>query len=827
MKDDASPDILLGHTLDLGSLGRRKLTKVLGGGATALVFLGVEPNDPENKADHVAVKVARPELQWREALEKEWRNLTVLAAKEKDTATHYFPRVRWPDSPAKLQVELYLRHPERGWSFFPWVIMVQELVHGQGVHDLLLHYPELRLPEPLALAIAEQYVEMLTILHRADLTCADRKLADLRWQEAFSLRPGDATALARWQQGKTPGHLMVLDWNVTERADQAYIGLDLFRFGILWHRLLLGSEPRFGREWRLEEPLYHHPAWRSLSTGTQQILSRLFHPRPENRYQTATILLADLRKQIGLWRKRPHEIWAIADSKDNDPEERWAAIDLLRVLSEAWDARREDFHDFDRLYSSIQRDREERPFRELRNAFARSDWPTALKEAERLAHGFADDPARSLQADRYRHVAEISQRASQELPDRAKLQGYIDRISTKDGEKKLKEDEVAALEKWKEQGQRTPWAEVLERLWAEAKYPSTLGEARDLHLRGEIAQANERFRDALELRKILQRRKQIIGWLDELFNNPEEEAKAVARQAEELTRITDLLRTGLQAIINRADGEEGKKALNAALWLAPAEAVVGCTYRLLLTEEAWHRVEQSPSLAARILYLGQWRRALFALRNAAAATRSGRTPAEWPGVMDELAPELEKLLQERQTLLRGAITRLVQQEMSSDLAAVGAPMAGGARAETGNAGAASDKGREAPTSGSAKIEAESPPVNESLCLLISLYREAFSDNSDGDLDRELQMIMQDWQEGIKRRLASLRPIPQRLRQIEDNYRLHEEASILALYGQRLAEMLGQPWPAELRSDQIEARKREAQGCLLGAWSALGRYLQAS
>jgi hypothetical protein len=50
---------LLGHTLTFGP-DRYRLQKVLGGGATAVVFLGVDPGEPERRERQVAVKVARP-----------------------------------------------------------------------------------------------------------------------------------------------------------------------------------------------------------------------------------------------------------------------------------------------------------------------------------------------------------------------------------------------------------------------------------------------------------------------------------------------------------------------------------------------------------------------------------------------------------------------------------------------------------------------------------------------------------------------------------------------------------------------------------------------
>lgn len=791
MRNDASPDILLGYTLNLESLGRRQLAKILGGGATAVVFLGVAPEAPDDANQHVAVKVARPEAQWRQALETEWQNLMKLAEAEKTKGTHYFPRVLWPDSRERMQVELYVRHPTQGWGSFTWAIMIQELVRGQGVHDLLLNYPELRLPEPLALAIGLQYVEMLTILHGADLTCADRKLADLRWQEAYALRPDDRTALSRWRNGEASGQLMVLDWNVTDRADQDHIALDLFRFGVLWHRLLLGTEPRFQHgSWQLEEPLNRHPAWSSLSTGTQQILSRLFHPQPENRYRTATSLLEDLRKQIVLWQTSPHDLWDTARSEVKAIEERWTAIDLLRVLMEAWDASREDFSDFSRVYNSIRRAREEAPFRPLWSALDRSDWRTTQEEVNRLAKAFATDPTRRLQIDRYQQIITANQRGDTPFPDLLRLRGYLDRLS------ELKEEELATLEGWKNRWHGTEWGNVLERLWAEAGYHQALPAARALSLSGKIVEAEKRFRDVLRYREVLKQQEQgesVVAWLDELYKDPTEEAQTIAKQAEKIGQIADLLRAGLQAVADQTDLAEAKKRLDEALRAAPGEMVLGRAHYLLLAEEAWRQAANSSLLTAQILRLGQWQRAWSALRETPATDRLG--PENWAKIEEDLTPALDELFSDRLETLRTEMIRLAR---------CLAPAASGNSPET------------------------APPPDESLRQLVALYREAFPDHTDGGkLNEDLKRIIADCQDKIRERLASLSQTPRQLRQLEEHYRQQQEALAWAFYGQRLAEIVGTEWPSEFAPQTMAEKTKEAYGCLVAAWTALGRYLGAA
>ena len=791
--NDVSPDSLLGYTLNLGGLARRRLEKALGGGATAVVFLGVSPDDPEDKSGHVAVKVARPDPQWRAALETEWENLKKLEEAEKRTNTHYFPRVLWPEHKERLQVELYMRPPGRDWGYYSWVILVQELVRGQGVHDLVLDYPGLRLPEPLALAIAAQYVEMLTILHGANLTCADRKLADLRWEKAYALQPGDAADLARWRTGERPGTLMVLDWNVTGRADSEHVAFDLFHFGVLWHRLLLGTEPRFRLgEWRLEEPLHRHPYWQTLSAGTQQIVNRLFHPQPERRYREARSLLQDITAQVELWQQSPEVLWDIAGRETESPERRWAAIDLLDTLAESWGVHRGDFPDFGRRYNTIQRMLEDKPFQPLHDAFTRSDWATALGELARLEKAYADDPARLLRIDRYRRILETVQ-WTERPPDLSTLWAYASRLP------ELAQNEIAHLEQRKNQAHNTPWGPTLTRLWAEALYYPTLRQARELRERGDIRGADAKFADVLNRREALRENEKTLGWLDDILGNPEAEAKAVHEQAEELGKVADRLRAALNAVVQGVSLEDEKKRLDSAFRSAPGELVLGRAHRLILAEEAWRRVEHSASPAAQILALAGWRQAWRALADASPAGNSGLAPADWEGIKGDLGPDLDALLRRRQASLRQSIIAMAEWP-SGD--ATAPPPAG-----------------DRPS-----LPTEPPRAGEGLRLLAAAYREAFPEDRE-NLDKELKAILLDCQNKL-REVSLRRGTWQRPEQVREDYERKKKALPLAYHGQRLAAILDEPWPAELAPEAVVKHVEEAQGCLVRLLTALGRYFAA-
>ncbi len=435
-----SPDLLINYPLNLEPIGRWRLKKVLGGGATAIVFLGVDPDDEENTQKHVAVKVARNEERWQKALRREWQNLRALEEAEKTTGTHYFPRALYPDpkegKEEELECNLYLDR-----KFTPWLILVQELVDSPGVHDLLLEYPdELRLPEPLALEIACQYAEMLTILHSAELTCADRKLADLRWKTRWEepLKSGDREALSRWQTEGPTGHLMVLDWNVTKKAsEKGAIALDFFRFGILWHRLLLGTEPRFRREgeWQLEEPLEKHLLGHTLSFGTRRILRRLLHPEPKRRYEKAKDLRGEIEKQIALWQKKSQELYKlklayleprdIQKMKIEKIEEVLTVADVIRVRAEQW-GEDEPSTDFDKIYRSLTQALE----KGLPLSAQIGRWDEALKELKSFAEEreYASDPAWKLRTARYHRIIEMAKETQSTFEEVKSLFDQSDQI---------------------------------------------------------------------------------------------------------------------------------------------------------------------------------------------------------------------------------------------------------------------------------------------------------------------------------------------------------------------------------------------------------------
>lgn len=603
---EISLDSLLGRTLTFGQ-DRYRLEKVLGGGATAVVFLGVNPDNPADQARHVAVKVAKAEERWRQALAREWRNLRTLAETEEREQTHYFPRVLFPTNESELRQEVYL--VEEGWIAF--FVLVQEFVSGTGVHDLLLDYqPDLRLPEPLALEIACQYAEMLTILHRANLTCADRKLADLRWQKKYDFKQGDREALTRWQKKEIPGHLMVLDWNVTEVASlgpHGTIALDLFRFGILWHRMLLGVEPRFrrGAGWQLEEPLEKNPVWLQLSFGTRQILFKLLHPVPERRYLDASALLEDVKYQVDLWQTESGELEKEFKSVYDDVaslkfverdrvEEALRAADVLRLRVEAWGERKPT--DFDKIHRALWGAVVEAPFYSMKEALYKSQWSKALDKIKNLEKEYIYDPVQRLHLSRLGQIIELTQQAGKRweeirpLYERSELILKFDQLADVQIKQELDDERVNSWRKEAEAEQEESWKTVKDRLWQEAGYRLALAKARLLKGQGSFQEAWALFSGVLSLRGLLAKQdEQILTWLDQIYGDPTPEQREVERIVQAGQDVEKAFEQGLQAIGNWLTLGEAMESVSAVLRVTPNPLLNGL-YRLLEAERDYHRV---------------------------------------------------------------------------------------------------------------------------------------------------------------------------------------------------------------------------------------------
>jgi hypothetical protein len=656
-----SPDLLFGYTLNLEPLGRRRLKEILGGGATAIVFLGVDPEDEENQEKRVAIKVARAEERWREALCREWQSLRTLEEAERLRGTHYFPRALYPDpkegKEEDLKLDLYW---SRTWT--SWLVLAQKLVISPGVHDLLLEYPdELRLPEPLALEIAYQYADMLTILHEANLTCADRKLTDLRWETRWEepcslLKLGDREALNRWQTERLTGDLMILDWNVTEQASPANIALDLFRFGILWYRMLLGAEPRFRREgqWQLEEPLEKHRFGRSLSFGTRRILRRLLHPEPESRYEKAQKLRDEIEKQITLWRQKSQDLCGLALKleKIKEIEEALTAADVIRVRVEQWGEDKPSA-DFDKIHRRlIQALEKGLPF-----SARIGRWNEALEELTRFAeeYKYASDPAWELRTARYRCIMEVAHKTQSTFEEVESLFDQSDQIYRFDGgdeqENKGKLD-LQEVERWRreaEEEQNEQWKKVRNRLWHEAVYRLELCEARVLKDQGDLEEALSHFEKVNEWREQLEvRHGQIVRLLDLLWGDPTSEQKTVQEIVEEGKKQVSLFESRLQYVFQDAlPLQEAMNGLAAALRMDPGNPILAGTYHLLEVDRDYRRARESRSWLLEVLHWKQLREAWNSMEEKMEKASDDERFVRLKRAWRETLPELEERLKKR------------------------------------------------------------------------------------------------------------------------------------------------------------------------------------
>lgn len=655
---DSELDRLLGYRGRFGNLQIR-LNQVLGGGATAVVFCGVDANHPDDRSRDVAVKVARAEDSWQQALAREWHNLRVLEKAEQARGSHYFPRILYPDSEQELRQDL---HPAGRRMIL--YILIQELVPGSGVHDLLLGYPGLRFPEPLALEMARQYAEMLTILHSAGLTCADRKLSDLRWQKSDDFTPGDRETLSRWPQ-KSPGHLMVLDWNVTEKASDGTIALDLFRFGILWHRMLLGVEPRFrrGESWQLEEPLEKHPIWSQLSFGTRQILSRLLYPVPERRYPESSSLLKDIESQIRRWQADAQTLESefkevyrryieYPTQLDQATAERaLAAADALRVRIVQWGERQPT--DFQNVQRSLQQAATESPFHLLQEALHKSRWDEALSEIEK-SRAKPHNPARLLHLDRQRQIAARANETRRSW-EQVKLLFEQSKLVF-DCDRQERELSDAHIKRWQNDAEAEDddgWKRIKNRLWQEAGYRLALDRARRLKDQGNLVEAFEKLKSAVDtLRELLAGHgSEIVTWLDQLYGDPNlDQQRLQATDKANRDRANALVR-GLQILVDNVESEMATTGLAAALLAEPDNAVLAQAHRLLEAAQSYRRARKTQCLPLEIVFLEQLFAAYKRLAAAAARSKDNTLEQEWA----RIAPQITDCLNERRNELRDRV----------------------------------------------------------------------------------------------------------------------------------------------------------------------------
>ncbi len=662
---------LLGRTLRLGET-RYRLDKELGSGATAVVFLGVLADAPEDASGHVAIKIARPDDKSAESLRNEWYNLTRLAEAEH---AYYFPSIRYPKKVEDLTQELFA-----GGDFIKVTILVQELVQGQGVAESAAQNKNLSLSEPLALEVARQYVEMLQTAHKHNITSFDRKIGDLRWNRKA---PTDGNhSLSRWERD-TAGSLKVLDWNVTHEASTGNIQLDFFRFGLLWHKLLLGTEPRFNPEgWRLIEPLSRQVGWTELTWGTRRILERLL-AATEARYRQADELIADILAEITLWKQDTTVLEgsyrAIYEQNRNrmtptfsDVENALHAADVHRHRRDLW--RDIAPSDLDNIIRALSTAWIEGLLGGLRSSVLDSKW-TAVRSNLPDIKTRPIDIVTQLYLDRIEQIVDFAVKKGLERHNSPLKEMFwqADAVQKYVIDTSAKDLTLEGIDEWRKLAEACKDAtekSVRTRLWMEAAYHYRFVTARGNEDTGRYLDASEHYGQIVSLRESLKSlRENTVNLLDQLYGDPGGDVarlRKLTAKTKADSDVVDLFRQGLQVIGVDAGNNDpiSPKKLNAHLAVAVRQ-YPGCEplialYHLLAAEDVRRKYADSASLLA-MQTLADERAAWETMLSEAKAGAQGGNdlPARLWTIVQELEKPVGDQLEDRQAQLRMAMLQTI------------------------------------------------------------------------------------------------------------------------------------------------------------------------
>jgi hypothetical protein len=287
---------LTGRVFRLPSLGNCTLAKGLGGGLLSRVYRG-ELQDGRV----IAAKITRSDLneELAAAFRSEYETLRRLRTKAAELGL-LAAVTRFPEP---LDFAPDIRTFDGHYA-----ILALELVQPPKLLEETGRCKDARERETLALRAANQYAELLCVVHGADLTCADRKIDDLYWS--------------------SDARLVVLDWNVVGSDPRGRPG-DLFRFGVMWYELLVNTLLQFVtiRDRSVADP-NAVPAWADLSWGIQAIVGRAVAAVPDKRYQTAGDLLRDVNAQIERWQMDPLDLLERGRRKGRTAADRVSDLDM-------------------------------------------------------------------------------------------------------------------------------------------------------------------------------------------------------------------------------------------------------------------------------------------------------------------------------------------------------------------------------------------------------------------------------------------------------------------------------------------------------------------
>jgi len=542
-----------------------------GRGSTSVVYKGVTEEGKE-----VAVKVALPTEEHEESLIREWNNLRKLAALEEKMGTHFFPRVVFPQEEKNLRQTLISQgRPDQRFCF-----LVEEFIPFPALHDWLIKYEGLSLPEPLFLEVARQYAKMLTIIHSANIACADRKLADLHWQGEL-IKKGDFSIFQRWKEAGL-GRLMVPDWNVTGKASKDAVRDDLERFGRLCSHMALGEvwegERMEGEIKVLLKPLEQFKRWKDISYGTQQILRKLIF----GQYENASEFLKDVENQIALWQdpvsplfQKVFHAWDSNEGLDkfspNEIIEALSAASILYLRTKEYggwygaglEGKKEIYLlSLEKFLLGLKR----KIGSFFVSGFFASDvslYPEKiLGKLKEVEEDYVHDVPAFLYLKRLQEICELNKKdpspggeAVSNLVTHASAVFYFDRPELwEEGNEKLT---LEILDQWrqeKEKMENEEWRKLFERIIDDADYRLSLTLGRDLARQGKIMEANFHFQRVKTLRNKLE--KDSLLFLDSFYGDPKKEIEEATQKASSLLSVEEAIGRANFALLTGAENIE-------------------------------------------------------------------------------------------------------------------------------------------------------------------------------------------------------------------------------------------------------------------------------
>lgn len=240
-----------------------RLLHRLGGGRYSEVWQAQVVDEPERQVA-VKIMVSAPDERERQIFAREAEILLHLASVEEAMGLRLGGCSLLPNVEAIAD------------EFF-----VETLAPGKPLDQVLRE--ERRLPEPEVLAIGEQLCRVFQALHEG----LRRSYLDFQPRNVF------------WDY-KTR-RIMVVDWNLLSPEGQVNVTRDLETIARLLYRLVVGEG--WSSE-RLEEP----QGWRTLTSGTREVLARALHNNLARRYSSAASLRAALAAQLTWWGSEANDL---------------------------------------------------------------------------------------------------------------------------------------------------------------------------------------------------------------------------------------------------------------------------------------------------------------------------------------------------------------------------------------------------------------------------------------------------------------------------------------------------------------------------------------